>query len=72
MSLSPTFGVSADFTPAPIDDADRAYLLRTLFAEPTPEADDTEPTTCGLWASFDRFEAHLAQFEAEALRAEVA
>jgi len=28
-----TFGVSADFKPAPIADADLAYLLDLLFAE---------------------------------------
>jgi hypothetical protein len=34
MLTSPTLGVSADFKPEPISDADLAYLLRLCFGEP--------------------------------------
>ena len=54
------------FTAEPTEDADRAYLLRTLFAEPAPEADHDDLPTCGLDAAFDRIDAHLAQFQADA------
>ena len=66
MSLtSSTSGVSADFKPAPIADADLAYLLRLLF-EPAPEADQPIPPTCGFDAACERVIRHLDWFEAEA------
>ncbi|MEJ1088324.1 hypothetical protein WDU99_08345 [Microbacterium sp. Mu-80] len=49
-------------------------LLTLLFgpeAEPAREADDATPPDCGLWASFDRLDAHLAQFHAEAVAREL-
>lgn len=68
MSVSSTSGVSADFTPAPIPDADLAYLLRLLFSEPAPEADHSAHPSCGLEAAFDRIDRHLAWFQADAER----
>ena len=40
-------------------------------SEPAEEADDAAPPSCGLWASFDCLEAHLAQFHAEAVAREL-
>lgn len=66
MSLSnSTSGVSADFTPAPIEEPDFNWLLRTLFAEPAPEA---EPPSCGFDAACERIDRHLAWFQADAER----
>ncbi|GAA3020144.1 hypothetical protein [Microbacterium dextranolyticum] len=66
MSHSPTFGVSADFTPAPLPPENLARLRALLFAPDSDTAADDDPPTCGLDAAFDRIDAHLAQFQADA------
>lgn len=58
------------FTPEPIDDADLAWLLRALFAEPAPE--ENASPTCGLDAAFERADRHLAWFDADSRAREVA
>lgn len=68
MSVSPTPGVSASFTPVPVDDADMAYLLRLLFSEPAPDADLPASPSCGFDAACERTERHLMWFQADAER----
>ncbi|MGW9168695.1 hypothetical protein [Agromyces sp. NPDC055658] len=70
LSNNPTSDVSVDFTPAPADDADLAWLLRTLFAEPAPE--EATPPQCGFDAACERVIRHLDWFAADAHAREVA
>lgn len=63
LSPSSTFGDSANFTPAPTDDADLHWLLRALFAEPAPEA---EPPSCSFDAACERAIRHLDWFDRDA------